>query len=230
MTDESNETARLQADTTANTTWSAMLAGNRRFADGKSIHPSQSPEVRKSLENEQHPDAVVLACADSRVAPEIIFDAGLGEMFTVRNAGQVPDTDAIASIEFAVENLHPSLLVVLGHQHCAAIAAAENSLSELIQKTAQETGKKPADFEEDLDQVIDASTNPLFRFTGISVWQARMSDLTSADDYEQVHIAHTIEHLVTHSEIIRDAVAHDRLMLVGARYCMDTGLVEVLSF
>lgn len=230
MTTASDDMTEPQPDTTANTTWNTMLAGNERFAEGKSVHPSQTPDVRKSLESQQHPDAAILACADSRVAPEIIFDAGLGDLFTVRNAGQVPDAGAIASLEFAVTNLHPSLLVVLGHQHCAAIAAVENELSDLVRRTADETGKQPHEFEDDLDEVIDSSTDPLFRFTGMSVWQARMAELTSADDCEQVHIAHTIEHLVTHSEIIRDAVACDRIKLVGARYRMDNGLVEVLSF
>lgn len=83
---------------------------------------------------------------------------------------------------------------------------------------------------EDLDEVIASSSSEFLKNIGISVWQARMAGLDSRDDYEQVHIAHTIEQLVTSSEMIRDALAHERLMIVGARYRLDTGLVEVLSF
>lgn len=225
MTDTTERT-----ETTANTTWSAMLAGNRRFADGKMIHPAQTPDIRKDLEGGQHPDALVLSCADSRVAPEIVFDAGLGDIFSVRTAGQFVDAGTIASLEFAVRSLHPSLLVVLGHQHCAAVAGARKEYDELVARTAKETGKPAAEFEDDMDQIIDASEDPVFRFTGQSVWQAKMADLDSAEDCEQVHIAHTLEYIVTHSETIRDAIAREQLMMVGARYRMDNGLVEVLSF
>ena len=83
---------------------------------------------------------------------------------------------------------------------------------------------------EDLDEVILSSDSQLLKNVGLSVWQAQMAGLDSTEDYEQVNIARTIEHLVTHSEIIREALAHERLMIVGARYRLDSGLVEVLSF
>ncbi len=92
---------------------SRMLAGNRRFAEGKAEHPWQDKETRESLIDTQNPDAVVLGCSDSRVPPEIIFDAGLGDMFTVRTAGQMIDPAVLQSLEYAVTGLHVSLLVVV---------------------------------------------------------------------------------------------------------------------
>lgn len=105
MTDSTQET-------TANSTWSRMLAGNRRFAEGKAEHPWQDKETRESLIDTQNPDAAVLSCSDSRVPPEIIFDAGLGDMFTVRTAGEMLDQAVLQTLEYAVSSLHVSLLVV----------------------------------------------------------------------------------------------------------------------
>lgn len=83
--------ADVEQESTANATWSRMLQGNRRFAEGKPDHPWQDKETRQTLLDGQNPDAAVLACSDSRVPPEIIFDEGLGDLFTVRTAGQLID-------------------------------------------------------------------------------------------------------------------------------------------
>ena len=164
--------------------------------------------------------------------PEIIFDAGLGDMFTVRTAGEMLDQAVLQTLEYAVSSLHVSLLVVLSHQHCAAVAQAEKELDALTEHLTHEItdAQERERIMEDLDEVIASSSSEFLKNIGISVWQARMAGLDSRDDYEQVHIAHTIEQLVTSSEMIRDALAHERLMIVGARYRLDTGLVEVLSF
>ncbi len=221
-------------ETTANSTWSRMLAGNRRFAEGKAEHPWQDKETRESLIDTQNPDAVVLSCSDSRVPPEIIFDAGLGDMFTVRTAGQLIDPAVLQSLEYAVTGLHVSLLVVLGHQHCAAVQKGAEELEALITKLQDESqGGTPMTREqlmESLDDVIMASDSEFLKNAGLSVWQAQMAGLDSSDEYEQVHIARTIEHLVTHSDVIREALAQEKLMIVGARYRLESGLVEVLSF
>lgn len=98
--------------------------GNARFIEMKLIHPDQSEEKRKELVKEQHPFIVVLACSDSRVSPEIIFDQGLGDIFEIRNAGNVLDDQVIGSIEYAVAHLGTPVVLVLGHQNCGAIKAA----------------------------------------------------------------------------------------------------------
>jgi carbonic anhydrase len=98
--------------------WSALRDGNDRFVRGAMEHPSQGIDHRASLSREQHPFAVIFGCSDSRVAAEIIFDQGLGDVFVVRTAGHVLDTTVIGSIEYGVELLGASLVVVLGHDSC----------------------------------------------------------------------------------------------------------------
>ena len=200
----------FEQESTANATWSRMLQGNRRFAEGKPDHPWQDQETRQTLLDGQNPDAAVLSCSDSRVPPEIIFDQGLGDLFTVRTAGQLIDSAVIASLEYAVKKLHVSLICVLGHEHCGAIEAA--------------------DAMDDLDEHIAAAESIILRQTGMSVWQAREAELDAHEDIERVHVAHIIETLVEQSPVIQQALAADKLMIVGARYQLDSGKVEVLSF
>ncbi|WP_283770495.1 carbonic anhydrase, partial [Bifidobacterium animalis] len=111
----------VEQESTANATWSRMLQGNRQFAEGNPDHPWQDKETRQTLLDGQNPDAAVLACSDSRVPPEIIFDQGLGDLFTVRTAGQMIDDVVIASLEYAVKKLHVSLILSLIHISSARI-------------------------------------------------------------------------------------------------------------
>lgn len=110
--------------------WSAPKAlrrlkqGNRRYVDDKAKHPRQDSAARERWVETQEPHALVLTCADSRVIPELIFDVGLSEIFTVRVAGNVANTCSLASIEYAVAHLGINLIVVLGHQNCGAVKAA----------------------------------------------------------------------------------------------------------
>src|SRR5438105_3479472 len=98
--------------------------GNGRFAADKPAARKTDAKRRAELAAGQHPFAVVLTCADSRVAPELVFDAGLGELFVLRVAGNIADPAVVGSIEYAVEHLHTPLIVVLGHESCGAVAAA----------------------------------------------------------------------------------------------------------
>ncbi len=104
-----------------------LSEGNARFVEGESIHPHEAFAWRSNLENEQHPWAVLLSCSDSRVPPELIFDQGFGDLFVIRVAGNIVDTDVIASIEYAVDYLDTKLVVVMGHTHCGAVSAAVDS-------------------------------------------------------------------------------------------------------
>ncbi|WEV76535.1 carbonic anhydrase [Bifidobacterium sp. ESL0800] len=254
-----------------------MLQGNSRFASGQAEHPWQDLETRESLIDGQHPDAAVLSCSDSRVPPEIIFDQGLGDMFTVRTAGQTLDDAVIASLEYAVTHLGVSVLVVLGHQHCGAVASAvaeldaiaagagidlgaafaaevtdseiidpatddglpENNAASAAEDGAESTGDD--DFEtagridsddvfDKMEELIEASESVLVRSVGASVLAAQEAALSDTDDFERVHIARTIEALVDRSSVIQQALAAQRLSIVGARYQLETGKVEVLSF
>ena len=101
----------------------ALKAGNERFLTGNLSNKDTYVEDRKALCAGQHPFSVVLCCSDSRVAPEIIFDQKLGDLFVIRNAGNIVDEEVLGSIEYAVEHLETPLVVVMGHASCGAVTA-----------------------------------------------------------------------------------------------------------
>ena len=107
----------------ADAIWNRLVAGNHRFVTGKTAAHDPAAE-RKALTNTQHPQVAVLSCSDSRVPPELVFDAGLGDLFVVRAAGEDDDPISIGSLEYAVEHLGSTVIVVMGHQRCGAVTAA----------------------------------------------------------------------------------------------------------
>jgi carbonic anhydrase len=109
---------------TADSVLAELKAGNSRHVKHAYTHPHLSAARRTELAKGQEPHAVILSCADSRVAPEIVFDKGLGDLFTIRVAGNIAGDAEIASMEYAVEHLHTPLIVVMGHQSCGAVKAA----------------------------------------------------------------------------------------------------------
>ena len=126
-----------------------LVAGNQRFINETTIHPHQNKKSVLDNQNSQHPFAVVVTCSDSRVAPEILFDQGIGDLFVVRNAGNLISDIDMGSIEYAVEHLHTKLIVVLGHTECGAIKAYisdknndykkhRNHIDDIIQIIAEE--------------------------------------------------------------------------------------------
>lgn len=108
--------------------WANMLAGNKRFVEGAPAHPRQNVERRKEVAHDQNPSAALFGCSDSRLAAEIIFDKGLGDLFVVRNAGQIISDSVVASLEYAVAILGVPLIIVLGHDNCGAVNGAINML------------------------------------------------------------------------------------------------------
>jgi carbonic anhydrase len=111
-----------------------LISGNQRFIEEKSIHPHQDKKTVLKNQNEQHPFAVVLSCSDSRVSPEVLFDQGLGDLFVIRNAGNLISDIDMGSIEYAVEHLDVKLIVVLGHTECGAIKAYIEDKDNLYKK------------------------------------------------------------------------------------------------
>ena len=103
---------------------SKLLEGNKRFISGSLAAKDTGNARRKELSKAQHPYAIIVTCSDSQVAPEIIFDQGLGDVFVVRSAGNVLDPISVGSIEYAAQHLHAPLLVLLGHDKCDAVSAA----------------------------------------------------------------------------------------------------------
>lgn len=132
--------------------WQRLLDGNERFVTGDSLHPNQNASRRSELVHTQNPFAVIFGCADSRLAAEIIFDVGLGDVFVVRTAGHVIDDAVLGSLEYAVSVLHVPLIVVLGHDNCGAVTAA---------KEAVETGESPQGHIRDLVERITRPGTPV---------------------------------------------------------------------
>ena len=106
-----------------------LQEGNARFSENRMAHPRRDPETRQSLTEGQNPFAALLTCADSRVSPDLVFDKGLGDLFVIRNAGNIAGPSAIASIEYAVAVLGVNLVVVMGHDQCGAVKAAIDNVN-----------------------------------------------------------------------------------------------------
>jgi carbonic anhydrase len=117
------QASEKKTDLTPDQALDRLLEGNKRYVSAQLQHPHQGADRRHELERTQHPFACILACADSRVPPEIIFDEGLGDLFVVRVAGNVVDDAVTGSIEYAVEHLGTPIVVVMGHQSCGAVQA-----------------------------------------------------------------------------------------------------------
>ncbi|MEO6824844.1 MAG: carbonic anhydrase [Nitrosospira sp.] len=111
-----------------------LKAGNQRFMDDKPLHDRQESSWRSLLVETQKPFATILGCSDSRVPPELIFDVGFGELFTIRVAGNVIAEDVVGSLQYAVRHLQTPLVVVLGHEKCGAVSA---TLEEMINKPTE---------------------------------------------------------------------------------------------
>jgi carbonic anhydrase len=112
-----------------NSTITELMQGNKRFVKNHLQHPHQDTIQVHMVSGTQHPKAVVLTCADSRVTPEIVFDQGLGDLFVIRNAGNVVDNDVLGSIEYAIEHLGVTTILVLGHESCGAVTATVNHVN-----------------------------------------------------------------------------------------------------
>ncbi|WP_300265582.1 carbonic anhydrase [Microbacterium sp.] len=190
--------------------WQDMLAGNQRFVTGEPRHPNQDVERRHDLAHEQNPVATLFGCSDSRLAAEIIFDLGLGDLFVVRNAGQVIGESIVASLEYAVGILNVPLIVVLAHDECGAVAAA-------IDGTAIDADPLPPAIWKLIAPIIPAARKVLSESGGTSP-----ADI-DAELVGREHLRNTVANLLQSSEMISTAVAEGRLGIVGANYRLAEG-------
>jgi len=193
------------AETSSAQAWMALKQGNERFVAGRPEHPSQSIEHRNSLAAEQRPTAVVFGCADSRVAAEIIFDQGLGDMFVVRTAGHVIDSAVLGSIEYAVTVLGVPLIVVLGHDSCGAVKATLDAL---------DGGKVPGGFVRDVVERVTPS-----------IMLGRRDGLTRVDEFEARHVTETGSQLLSRSTTIAERIRKAELAIVGVTYRLADGQI-----
>ncbi|MET1051548.1 MAG: carbonic anhydrase [Mycetocola sp.] len=184
--------------------WSVMQRGNARFVAGEPQHPRQDVERRESLAHNQSPDVVLFGCSDSRLAAEIIFDKGLGDLFVVRNAGQVISDSVVGSIEYAVGVLNVPLIVVLGHDECGAVRAAIDSL-------APDAAPLPTHINRLIEQ-IQPAVNRVAKARAVEPWTA------DAFEVGREHLRDTVAELLERSEMVSDAVAAGTLGIVGANY------------
>lgn len=196
--------------------WALLRSGNDRFVADAPAHPSQGADRRRELQAAQHPHTVIFGCSDSRVAAEIIFDQGLGDMFVVRTAGHVVDTTVIGSIEYGVDILGASLVVVLGHDSCGAVAAAAHTLS---------TGEQPEGF---VRAVVDRVIPSIASITSGDP-AAAMGLLSDQDLLRREHVKHTVGMLHGYSAGLKQAVEEGRCAVVGLEYDLAVGNARLVN-
>ncbi|NQX11276.1 carbonic anhydrase [Microbacteriaceae bacterium VKM Ac-2855] len=193
-----------------------MLRGNQRFVAGEPSHPRQDVDRRSELASQQRPLAALFGCSDSRLAAEIIFDLGLGDLFVVRNAGQVIADSIIGSLEYAVAVLGVKLILVLGHDECGAVKAA-------IESQGPDAQRLPPHIEHLIEPIIPA----VRRVAGTPPTGRVVVDPTAIDtlDVGKEHLRDTVADLMQRSPLIADAVASGDLAVIGANYKLHDGTV-----
>ena len=181
-----------------------LRAGNDHHVAKRYQHPHQTAARQRELAATQHPHAIILSCADSRVAPEIILDQGLGDLFDVRVAGNVASDTELASIEYAALHLHTPLLVVMGHQKCGAVTAAAES--------GEAEGHLPT----------------LLALIRPAVERAKTQPGDLIDNAVRLNVENVVQQVRGSAPVLAALVDRGALMVVGAVYSLDTGKVAWL--
>ncbi|MFZ0928376.1 MAG: carbonic anhydrase [Syntrophobacteraceae bacterium] len=197
---------------TADEALKSLLDGNQRYrANQTTIRETSTPSIREALATGQKPFAIILSCSDSRVPPEIIFDKGLGEIFVVRVAGNIPDPIVLGSIEYAAEHFNCPLIMVLGHKRCGAVMAA-------VEAQGHPHGNIGAIIKTITPAVIQARKDAR---------GAGESDLVESAIDNNIKLV--AKSLTTQSHAIRSLVDAGRLKIVKAKYDLDDGTVRLLE-
>jgi len=178
-----------------------LIDGNKRFTENNPAPKKNGADDRKKFINGQQPYAAVLACSDSRVSPEIIFDASFNELFVVRNAGNIATEVETASIEYALEHLGVKLVLIMGHEKCGAVKAA----CDIVDSGAEDCG---------------GNFKAVFNQIRPSVNKSKDKALVECDN-----AAHTKQRLME-NEIIKKFAGAGEVMIVCARYKIESGEVE----
>ncbi|MFD7828817.1 carbonic anhydrase [Kitasatospora sp. NPDC059803] len=186
-----------------------LMEGNARFVAGSPEHPNQDAGRRAALAPAQRPFAVLFGCSDSRLAAEIIFDRGLGDLFVVRTAGHVTGAEALGSIEYGVSVLECPLVVVLGHDSCGAVGAAMEAL---------DRGRLPGGFVRDVVERVTPS-----------VVSARAAGIEDPDGIVDEHIRQTVDLLLERSQLLAARVAEGAAAVVGLSYRLRDGQARTVA-
>lgn len=188
-----------------------LKAGNRRFVSNIRSHDSLAEARRAEVAAAQQPFAIVLGCSDSRVPAEIVFDQGLGDLFVIRVAGNIVAPSQIGSVEFAAEQYGTRLVVVLGHSQCGAILA---TIDQLLRPGVHRS--------KNLHSIVDRvrpSVEPL-----LAAHQAQPDALVR--EAVRANVRASVGHLRRGSEVLEQLIANNGLVIAGAEYSLETGVVE----
>jgi len=185
-----------------------LMEGNQRYAANKSTDLNESPSRRTQLAAGQNPFATIFSCVDSRVPPELVFDRGLGDLFIVRTAGEVTDHAVLGSLQYGVAELKIPLLMVLGHEKCGAVKATIEAV--------ESNTKAPDEIEWLVDGIRPA----------VEKTHGQPGD--ALDNAVRANVLLVVERLKS-TAILAEALQKGDLKIIGARYDLDTGLVEVIG-
>jgi len=186
--------------------------GNRRFvANESTASPQLTPSQRLALTNGQQPFAIVLGCSDSRVPAELVFDQGFGELFVIRVAGNIVAPSQVGSVEFAAARFGTRLVVVMGHSQCGAVTAA---VEEALGQSTTES--------RNLRSIVDR-----VRPSVEAVVSGRTDRSIDAlvEDAVRANVRASVSHLRHGSELLEGLIQRDGLLVVGAEYSLDSGVV-----
>jgi carbonic anhydrase len=186
-----------------------LLDGNERFVAGHAEHPNQDAERREESVNVQRPFAVVFGCSDSRVAAEIIFDRGLGDLFVVRTAGHLVGDEVMATVDYAVAVLETPLVVVLSHDSCGAVGAA---------LAAHESGVTPPG---NLRHIVERITPEILA--------ARAQGITDRDEIAKLNGRSTARQILADSALVRDRVLEGRCGVAVLAYRLVDGRTNLVA-
>ena len=208
---------------TADEALQKLMDGNKRYVEDKLTNGSRSDaHSRNALANSQKPYAIILTCSDSRVPPELIFDKGLGEIFVIRTAGNVPDPVVLGSIEYAAEHLGSPLIMVLGHERCGAVGAT-------VTAHGKSTGSKNIDA---IVKVIGSSTKAAAKDCEACKVDSKCAKNKTGEFVECVVDANAkrIAANLTRQSLILNHLAQDKkIRIVAAKYDLDDGLVTLFD-
>jgi carbonic anhydrase len=186
----------------------ALLAGNERYRKDAGVNCNNHYDRRQQISAGQTPFAIVLGCADSRVPPEVIFDARLGELFVVRVAGNIAGDFGIGSIEYALEHFHSPILMVLGHEKCGAVAATLDAVK---------AGETVPGYIGTLVTAIEPAVKRSLHENGDVLHDAVLANVSDV-----------VKRLGSASKVVAAATAAGKLHVVGASYDLSTGAVTLV--
>ncbi len=190
-----------------------LREGNVRFvADTRSRDAATSPARRHELAAGQEPFAILLGCSDSRVPAEIVFDQGLGDLFVIRVAGNIVASSQVGSVEFAAERYGTRLVVVLGHSQCGAVLA-----------TVEELQRPSANQSRALRSIVDRVRPSV---EALLATELRSDPQALVREAVRANIRVSANHLRHGSELLEQLIQHDGLLVVGAEYSLETGVVD----